>query len=363
MLFLEEAKKISMTARERDIVRGRLVSYMEYHPLHMPILKSHPQSLGRYTKRVAVLFGAQIARFRVGVGAVALLFFITIPVVAEQALPGDTLYAVKVRFNEGVRSQLLFSPYEKMQWETKRVERRIAEARLLVKDGKLTQEKESTLEETVRSHATAFQAQLAELRKSDVTGVAVAEVTLESALDVQSAVLNTEIRQEASAANPNEGNVNGLAAVVREARAGVAVSTDADDASSVASYEPLITRIEGNTTRIHGLSEGLIHELTEAEKAEINERIIHVDADIGDAKKAHEAENDGVAIPLLRDALATTEKLIAFMSSMDLRANVSLDTLVPQQVVDDPLKTQLIGTEESAKKGEARTTELEKIQQ
>jgi Domain of unknown function (DUF5667) len=198
-LFSEEAKKINLTADERGMLRAQLLSYMEYHPLRLLVPQSRLWSFGQQTKRGVVAFGAQLARFRIAVGAVALLFFITIPVVAEQALPGDTLYAVKVRFNEGVRSQLLFSPYEKMKWETKRVERRIAEARLLVKEGKLTEEKENTLEETVRSHTTAVQAQLAELRKSDdITGVAVAEVTLESALDVQSAVLNTEIRQEAS---------------------------------------------------------------------------------------------------------------------------------------------------------------------
>lgn len=331
-----------MTACERDNLRERILSYMEYYPLRMPIISKRTRSFEQYTKRVSGLFGSRTVRFRAIAGAFVLLFFIIVPLVAEQALPGDTLYPIKVRFNEGIRSQLLFSPYEKMQWETKRVERRIAEARLLVKEGKLTEEKVNTLEEIVRAHAAAFQAQLAELRESDAMSAAIAEVTLESALDVQSAVLNTEIAEEASSTSPNEGDVSGLAAIVREARADVASSTD--EASGIASYEPLTARVEENTTRIHALSQSLMNELTESQKTEIQERTTRVNADIVAAKKVHEVAENDAAITLLRNTLATTEKLIAFMSSIDLRSNVLLDTLVPQQVPDETLKTGLAET-------------------
>lgn len=328
-----------MTAHERSGLRERIVSYMEYHPLRMPMSPQHARSFGYYTKQVFALFGVQIVSFRAIVGAGALLFFIAVPFVAEHALPGDTLYPIKVRFNEGVRSQLLFSPYEKMEWETQRVERRVAEARLLVKEGKLTEENENALEDTIRSHTTAFQAQLAALRQNDATDIAVAEVTLESALDVQSAVLNTEIAHEASATSPNEGNVSGLAAIVREARDDVALSTD--NASSTASYEPLAARIEENTTRMHALSQSLDGELTEVQKADIQERTSAVGAGVTAAKKAYKAKKIQPAIMLLREALATTEKLIAFMSSIDLRANVSLDALVPQPTSDEMRKAEL----------------------
>jgi hypothetical protein len=97
------------------------------------------------------------------------------------------------------------------------------------------------------------------------------------------------------------------------------------------------------------LSESLAHELTDAEKADIAEREGHVDGDITDAKKAHEAGDDIVAIPLLRDALATTEKLLAFMSSIDVRTNVSLDALVPQKAADDSQKTQPVETDKNIK--------------
>ncbi len=358
----KEANKISMTAYERDSLRNQLLSYMEYHPLRMPVPQKHTRSFGRYTKFVTAVYTLRTFRFRPVAGMFLLLLLITVPVFAERALPGDTLYPIKVRFNEGIRSQLAFSPYEKMQWETQRVERRVAEARLLVKEGKLTEEKANTLEEAIHSHTTAFQSQLAALRKSDATGAAVAEVTLESALDVQSAVLKNEIAHEASSTNPNKGNVSGIAAIVSEARAGVASSTDVT-ASAPASYEPLAARVEEDTTRIHALSESLMSELTDAQKAEIQGRTTQVDADIKSAKAAHDAGDNTTTIPLLRDALATTEKLIAFMSSLDLRSDVSLDTLVPQQPIGVKVESETNTASSTEKKADIPSVESGKVQQ
>lgn len=340
-LFSKEAKKIGMTARERDCLRGRILSYMEYHPLHMPIPKKPVRSLifGYHTRHLTALFGSRMTRFHTFVGVVALVFVTVVPAIAEHALPGDVLYPVKVRFNEGIRSQLLFSPYEKIQWETERFERRIAEARLLIKEGKLTEEKKHTIEETVRSHATAFQAQLAELRENDATGAAIAEVTVQSALDVQSAVLSTDIAHAASSTAPNTGDVSGLAAIVREASADVTSSTDMRNA--LASYEPLAARLEENTTRIHVLSRDLADKLTGEGKAEIQERTASIEKAIVAAGKAHATRKDSAAIPALQNALAMTEKLIAFMSDVDLRSNVSLDVLIPLRPSAETLERSL----------------------
>lgn len=330
-----------MTARERERVRERIISYMEYHPLYMPVPKKRLWSLvfNYHTSYVTALFGSRITRFHTLVGAVMLVFVTAVPLVAEHALPGDVLYPVKVRFNEEIRSQLLFSPYEKVQWETERVERRIAEARLLVKEGKLTEEKTHTIEETVRSHTAAFQAQLAELRESDATSAAIAEVTVQSALDVQSAVLDTDIAHATSSTTPNTGDVIGLAAIVREASADVASSTDTGN--TLASYEPLAARLEENTTRIHVLLRDLADELTEEEKAEIQERTANIEEAIVVAGKAHATQEDNVAVPAFQNALAMTEKLIAFMSDVDLRSSVPLDVLIPLQPSVETLASSL----------------------
>ncbi|MBP9749937.1 MAG: hypothetical protein KBD21_04380 [Candidatus Pacebacteria bacterium] len=338
-VFTKEAEKVHMTARERDVLRERIVSYMEYHPLHMPVVPK-VQSFQYYAARTISSFGSWTMRARSLASAAAVFLFIAIPVAAEQALPGDALYPVKVRLNEGIRAQLTFSPYEKMQWETKRIERRVAEARLLAQEGNLTEEKEEVLEATAREHASSFQAQLAEMRVDDEEGAALAEVALESALEVQSAVLASDADVQAFSTTTNGGNVNGLAEIVRTARNDVASS-----ATSTPSYERLIGRVEENTTRMYVLVDSLNGELTEAQEREVMERTARVDADIIAAKEAYVRGEHDAAVATLRHVLATTEKLIAFLNSIDIRASVSLQALVPStesatvQILYDELAT------------------------
>lgn len=323
--FTKEAQKVHLTARERDILRERIISYMEYHPLHMPAVQN-VYSFQYYDRvlRMVGAFGSWTMRARALAGAAALFIFIAIPVAAEQSLPGDALYLVKVRLNEGIRAQLTFSPYEKMQWETKRIERRVAEARLLAQEGNLTEEKEEVLEATAREHASSFQAQLAEMRVEDEDGAALAEVALESALDVQSAMLASEADVQAFSTTTNGGSVNGLAEIVRTARADVA-----SGATTTPSYERLIARVEENTTRMYVLADSLSGELTDAQKKEVGERTARVDADIVSAKEAYTRGEEVQAIAMLRHVLSTTEKLIAFLNNINVRSSVSLQALVP----------------------------------
>ena len=59
------------------------------------------------------------------------------------------------------------SPYEKVEWETKRLERRIAEARMLAEEGKLTDEVQEAVAEAVKGHSDAAQQGIAELHQTD----------------------------------------------------------------------------------------------------------------------------------------------------------------------------------------------------
>lgn len=329
--FLEEIQKSTLTASERQDLRERIVAYMEFYPLRAATMRG--RRFDRYADSVRAFVASRPIHFRRLAGIVTALVFVTVPLVAEQSLPGDALYPVKVRFNEGIRSQLLFSPYEKMEWEARRVERRVAEARLLATEGELTEENEQMLEETVRSHASAFHEQLTELRESDSANATVAEVRLESALEVQSLVLNTEIGQEVSLENPNGGDISGLVEIVEQAQADITSPTDTDFVATI--YDALIKKIEENSAHINELSTNLAGELTESQKADIQERMLDAEAAVERAKKAHEVGEVDEAVTLLRSAFAVTEKLAAFLSSFDLRANISLEALLPQEVPDE----------------------------
>ena len=131
--FNKQANHIRLQASERSDLRERLVAYMEYHPLTAEaksVSTATPLAVQAY-RNVRIDFPI-ISKF---IGAFAVLVLIVVPVFAENTVPGDILYPVKVKFNEEVRGSLTFSPYEKVEWETERLERRISEAQLLAAAG------------------------------------------------------------------------------------------------------------------------------------------------------------------------------------------------------------------------------------
>src|SRR6056297_835594 len=118
-------------------------------------------------------------------GVFALLVLIIVPIMAERAVPGDTLYAVKVKINEEVRSSLTLDPYEKIEWETVRINRRIAEAKLLAKEGRLTEAAEAEAAAAVKEHADNVKAEIETLRAADADEAAIAEIAFDSTMQVQ----------------------------------------------------------------------------------------------------------------------------------------------------------------------------------
>lgn len=72
---------------------------------------------------------------------------------AEQALPGDLLYPVKVEVNERVVAGLIRDPEEQVRWLARRAERRLEEAEKLAEDAKLTEETEARIAAAFEAHA------------------------------------------------------------------------------------------------------------------------------------------------------------------------------------------------------------------
>lgn len=323
--FSTEVKKITLTVSERENLRGRLLSYISYYPLPIKRLVGRPTFVQIGGHALNTLFHAR----KIMSACALMVVLVFIPFVAEQSLPGDTLYPVKVRFNEEIQSQLLSSPYEKIQWETERVGRRVAEAQILLAEGKLTKENADTLNETARLHTDALKTQLAEFRADDATGATVAEVALESALDVQSAVLDAEIAHEASSTSPNEGGVSDLAAIVREARDGVVASGIGAVGSTTEIYAQLTERISTNKTRIETLSQSFSGELTDEQQTSLQGYLTNIDTTIATAQTASTTDIDTTVVSL-RDTLAQTEKIVAFLSDFDVRSNVSLQSLISE---------------------------------
>ncbi len=72
---------------------------------------------------------------------------------AEQSVPGDLLYPVKVEVNERVVASFIRDPEEQVRWLARRAERRLEEAERLVENSALTDDREVQIAAAFAAHA------------------------------------------------------------------------------------------------------------------------------------------------------------------------------------------------------------------
>lgn len=329
-----------MKTSERNALRERVVSYMEYHPLPKEVAARHIAAAP--SSEVIVSEPFKTIRFnpfyvRSFASAFAVFFIMSIPFIAERAVPGDVLYPVKVQFNEELRSSLSLSPYAKVAWETERLERRISEARLLALEGKLTEEAELKVAAVVKTHTDSAQREIAELRQSDSDEAAIAEIALASALAVQTEMLESHIEKDIQTnESTDEGrSVLAIAQVVAEAQ----TTAEAAQSGAQPSYEKLLASIEQGSTHVYELFESVKKDASPEEIADVERRLADIERKIAQAIS-------------LKEGKVTSEPAVAIMA-------LSMAKQLPngEVVTQDEVTTDASSTDESGVEVEATSTE------
>lgn len=333
--FNKQASHIRLQSSERSDLRERLVAYMEYHPLsaEAKAAMSSESFAGERFKTIRIDLPL-ISRF---IGAFVVLTLIVIPIFAENTIPGDILYPVKVKFNEEVRSSLTFSPYQKVEWETVRLERRISEAQLLANAGLLTPEVEAQVAEAVKGHSDAAQKEIENIGTTDMAEAAIAKVALNSALEVQTEVLANQLAKntENNATSTIGHSVSAIAAIIGEAK------TNTDSKVDAASLPPekLLAYLESETTRAYEYLDSVASVASVSERDDIRRRMKDVNTKIDLAVDEERQVTDS---KLLLTAISDIRKLISFMTNIDVRANVSVEDLVPMVLTDEEHQKSVI---------------------
>lgn len=315
--FAQKAGSVKLKASERKELRQRVLSYMEYHPLPGDMQATEATAPRKAAAPVSrepffnlALPWPDMAKF----GAVfAGFLLVAVPFVAERAVPGDTLYAVKVKFNEEVRSTLTWDAVQKVEWETQRLNRRIAEAKLLASEGRLTDEVEAEVAAAVKEHTQSAQAEIAALQGTDADAAAIASIAFDSTLAAHT---------DAFAAAAASSTVAIAAAVADATQAPRATST-------LPAYDSLMAQVERSTTRIVELLLQLEAADTDPQTiADIKRRFEDVERTIAQAITLR-PEDEMVAQQHLIEALQRSQKLTVYMTEIDVREQVNVESVVP----------------------------------
>lgn len=314
----KKSETVKLTAAERRALRERVVSYMEYHPLPATAKKTTARSIvSPYQSETFIQ--VPFSYFAKRAAVLGLLILVVIPALAERSVPGDGLYAIKVRFNEEVRSSLAFTPYQKIEWETERLNRRIAEARLLASEGRLTEAVEAEVAAAVKTHSENAKREIETLRTADADEATLASIELTTTLALQAATLTEGTGEEEGTGQPTQL----LATVVKEAAAADAVTNP-----DMPSYERLLGRVEINTTRARELLESLGLETASSDYQDINRRLRDIERTVGEAMQGREVD-EMTARATLVDALQRTQRVIVFMTEIQASEAFDVDDFVP----------------------------------
>lgn len=283
--FKKQAETIRLRASERRELRQRLAAYLEYHPLPATMRQRPGKKVARRGINSEAFTALPINWFwvRSASAIFAVFLLVVVPAAAEYTTPGDVLYPVKVRFNEEVWGTLSLSPYQKIEWETTRLERRVAEARQLASEGKLTDEIEAQMATAVKNHSEKAQSEIAVLRSTDSEKAAIAEITFASALAVQSEVLQTSVGNNVAVASDTATEANQSGQVLASVVAHESDLAAANQAEATLSYQSLLAYVEKESTRAYELFTSVKKRANSEVQADIERRLADIGRKVTDA--------------------------------------------------------------------------------
>lgn len=331
-----KASTVKLRAAEKRDLRERLTSYMEYHPLPAEMKEAKVVANQNLTSLVAEpfqTFSIPFAAIFKSSAFAAVLLVIIVPFVAEKSVPGDALYAVKVQFNEELRSTLTFDTYQKVEWETERLNRRIAEARLLASEGRLTEDAEADVAKAVRTHSANAQREIEELRVEDEDAATIASIALDTTLELQSSSLKggEEVAVSQKDMEGVDNSVDLIAVAIDESR------TNSDEITSTTTapaYDKLTAKVEQNTTRIYELLTALEKIATEEELADIVRRSEDINRAMAEAIEIKESDELGSRLRLV-SVLQSTQRLVVYMTELEVIKTIDIETLIPVVLTEE----------------------------
>ena len=147
----DRAKNVRLSETEKAKSKNFLSEYMTMRTARVET---------RAQKRNVGIFNLFSSKKFVGVMAILLLASTvgSVTYASEDTVPGDTLYPVKIHWNEGIRGAFAFGHVAKAHWNAELAARRLEEAEKLEWTNEATPEQIALLEERFEHYAEKMQA-------------------------------------------------------------------------------------------------------------------------------------------------------------------------------------------------------------
>lgn len=187
--FIKESKQIKLTKEQKSQGCEQLLNFINANPVRTDLTVRHR---GLWSNILINNF--LIANWRTKLMPALLTIILTLAVtggvtVASQgAVPGDTLYPVKIK-SEEVRSSLTFSAQSRAELETKLAHERLKEAEELSAESRLDEYIRIQLEENFEKHANRVQQRTNEFSEVDAKAAASISSNFEVSLKAHDRIL------------------------------------------------------------------------------------------------------------------------------------------------------------------------------
>ncbi len=340
--FKKQSDTVRLRASERAELKKDLRTFIAYHPL--------PNGTAQKKHTIYDIFHIRTPlSVRYLVPGCALLLLTIIPVVAERSDPGDRLYAVKVSVNEELRGTFSRSHFQALEWETERISRRVAEIQKLDREGRLTSERESIAAEALRQHSVTAKDAIERIRQEDEEEAMMAEIALDALFDVYAALLHTDTVSLASAERQQESDSEeeststdaaGKRQQIIEALQSGRTSTE-NQITNQPSYNRLILRIEQEITSSYEILDSVSEVANSEELQSVTRRLEDTTRRVERAIALKSEGNEQEARTLLTETLTSVRKAKAFLTNIEIRNSLDLDTLLPIEYTAEELRLQL----------------------
>lgn len=185
--FKKQMQNVLLETEEKEQIKKDLVAFMQANPVRKN--EANRRISEMEIKRLFLFFTQK--NMYASIAAILIILTGTgTAFAAENTLPGDTLYPIKVHVNEPVLGAMALSLQAKANWESKVAERRLDEAAALVAIGRLSTDVETKLETRVQEQTKKIKNRIEKLEAEGNTEVA-AEISarLETTLKLHEQLL------------------------------------------------------------------------------------------------------------------------------------------------------------------------------